>query len=235
MTDLLPRVFSFSEKCALHTSLGWGSANGTEWSGSSAFQSKGLMEICCIFTYLPYRSCDQDRTAACLLVSLSHTDAFPNRWRGHPVSSFLPIPPAFSEFRALVSGFLHLLPGLPASLLQLWDGFLSMHSWALADPDNPKEILLCLLIFILQSLGWDRGSRVCQATALLPSHIPDSHLLILAPRSVKFLQLQCLLLQEALLVCFPGIPILTFFFPLYIFRLVSCEVIPREARSSSCT
>lgn len=79
MTDVLSRVFSFSEKCALLTSPGWGSANGTAWSGSSASQRKTLMEICCIFTYLPHRSCDQDLTAACKLVSLSHTDAFPNR------------------------------------------------------------------------------------------------------------------------------------------------------------
>lgn len=45
----------------------------------------------------------------------------------------------------------------------------------------PKTFCSAYSFFILPSLGWDQRPRVCQATALLPSHIPDSHLLILAP------------------------------------------------------
>lgn len=106
----------FQSLCLLLTSLGWGSANGTVRSGSSQLPStKFSWRSAAFFTYLPQKSCDRDCTSACKLISLRHTVASPNRERGHSVSSFLPIPSAFSELKALKSGFLHSLPGLPAS------------------------------------------------------------------------------------------------------------------------
>lgn len=129
-----------------------------------------------------------------------------------------------------LSSLAHSLPGLSPSALGMFDSP-PMLPMDFGCPRQSQVHPALPTHFFLQSLGWDRSPHSCQATALLPIHIPNSHLLILAPCLCYILGLQLFLLQEARLVCFPGIPTLALFSPLYLFRTLSCEVLQSEDRS----
>lgn len=153
MTGLSSRAFAFSVKCELLTSLSWGSANRTVRSRLSQLPSTKLSWRSAAFLL----TCSRGHVTRIALAKCSLLATLMPLPMDGAATLFLPSFPAHLHFlsseRASEPGFLRLPPGLLTPLLQLWNRFLSTHTWALAATDSPKDSLLCSLIFILLGMG----------------------------------------------------------------------------------
>lgn len=184
MTDLSSRAFAFSEKCGRLASLSWGSGNKSVRSGLSQLPITKLS-----WTYAAFiLTCRRGHVTriAVLLANCSLLAILMLLQMDGEATLFPPSSPSHLHFlsselqsQAVLA---RSLACLPLAFSFGTGSFPCIHGLRLQQT-VPRTS--CSAHSFLFCRAWDgTEGLMCakQLTALLPSHTPDSHLLVLAPR-----------------------------------------------------